>query len=186
MSCCYPCLCISLCHGQTCSAQCPPKSAMLVGLQGALPVAWGNGSKVSWQDGAMQMGPQPFMFRLHHFACESCGLLGPLPDWDNMDSLRVLSLARNNLTGLSHFGARRLVSLVLDWNPLSAKLEPMLGWGWPLLQHLGMAHCQLYGTLPPGGLANGLQRLCQSSVPVLVTCCTGQATTHMIQSGCCL
>lgn len=96
------------------------------------------------------MGPQPFMWRLRRLACDNCGLSGPLPEWSNMDSLQVLSLARNNLSGMSHFGARRLASLALDWNPLNARLEPLLGWGWPLLKHLSMAHCNPYGSLPPG------------------------------------
>jgi hypothetical protein len=118
--------------------------------QGPLPLAWGDGSTMFWQDGSVQMGPQPFMWRLRQLACDSCGLSGPLPDWRNMDSLQVLSLARNNLSGLSYFGARRLVSLVLDLNPLGARLEPMLAWGWPLLKHLSMARCGLSGPLPPG------------------------------------
>lgn len=140
-------------HAQHCALQ---DMACVFCSQGALPLAWGDGSKMFWQDGSMQMGPQPFMWRLRHFACGNCGLSGPLPNWDHMDSLRVLSLARNNLTDMSYFGALRLVSLVLDWNPLDAKLEPMLGWGWPLLQQLSMAHCKLSGTLPPGRLASAL------------------------------
>lgn len=104
---------------------------------------------MSWQNGVMTMGT-PFMWRLRKLICNSCGLSGPLPNWDNMGSLRVLSLARNNLTGMSFFGARRLMSLNLDWNPLGANLEPTLGWGWAMLKELSMANCKLQGTLPPG------------------------------------
>lgn len=120
------------------------------------------------------MGPQPFMWHLRHPACDNCGLSGPLPEWRNMDSLQVLSLARNNLSGMSHFGARRLVSLELDRNPLGARLEPMLGWGWPLLKHLSMAHCNLYGSLPPGQFSGAfpgpLHTTPQSATPIAASC----------------
>lgn len=119
-------------------------------LQGGLPLEWGDGSQMSWQNGSNTMGPRPFMWRLQRLICNSCGLSGPLPNWQNLDRLRVVSLALNNLTGMSYFGARRMVSLNLEWNPLGASLDPMLGWGWPLLQELSMSHCKLTGTLPPG------------------------------------
>jgi len=121
-------------------------------LQGGLPVSWGNGAQKRWQDGTAVMGPIPFMWRLQRLACSDCNLSGPLPTtWTNLDSLAVVALARNNLTGMSQFGARRMVSLVLDYNPLMASLEPMLAWGWPMMRYLSMSHCQLRGTLPPGG-----------------------------------
>lgn len=126
---------------------------MCARLQGGLPLEWGDGSQMSWQNGSVTMGPHPFMWRLQRLICNSCGLSGPLPNWQNLDRLRVVSLARNNLTGMSHFGARRLMSLSLDWNPLGTPLEPMLGWGWPLLRELSMSHCKLTGTLPPGASA---------------------------------
>lgn len=84
-----------------------------------------------------------------------------------MDSLAVVTLARNNLTGMSHFGARRMVSLVLDRNPLTASLEPMLAWAWPMMRQLSMSNCQLWGTLPPGGCCTLFQQ--QDAAIALVT-----------------
>lgn len=121
-------------------------------MQGGLPANWGDGSQMMWQDGSILIGPQPFMWRLRTLACNRCGLSGTLPaQWDHMDSLQSVSLANNNLTGLSRFGSGRLRSLVLDGNPLATQIEPMLAAGWPLLRRLSMSRCQLVGTLPPGG-----------------------------------
>jgi hypothetical protein len=104
-----------------------------------------------WQEGNKIMGPQPFMRRLRQLHCSSCNLSGPLPtQWQNMDNLQVVSLARNNLTSLSWFGAGRLTRLVLDGNPLGTRLEPMLAAGWRLLKFLSLSRCQLTGSLPAG------------------------------------
>lgn len=135
-----------------------------------MPTAYGDGSQMMWQNGQMQMGPQPFMWRLRQFACNNCGLSGPLPNWQNMDSLRVLSLARNNLTGMSQFGSRRLTSVVLDGNPLNAPLEPMLAMGWPLLRRLSMSNCNLIGTLPPGEKLEQMRARYATSVSLCRAC----------------
>jgi hypothetical protein len=108
---------------------------------------------MTWQDGSRVMGPKPYMWRLQKLACTNCGLSGALPmQWQNMDSLHSITLARNNFTGMVHFGAQRLQGLSLDCNPLMTRLEPMLAWGWPLLANLSLSHCQLSGPLPPGVL----------------------------------
>jgi Leucine-rich repeat (LRR) protein len=105
----------------------------------------------------MNAGPQPFMWRLRMLACNYCGLTGSIPiQWQNMDNLQALALVNNSLRWAGPVGARRLLSLKLDYNPLAASVPYTVVQLWPsfrqapMLKTLSMSHSQLSSNLPYG------------------------------------
>jgi hypothetical protein len=92
------------------------------------------------------------MLALRDLVCTRCNLTGNLSTltWAGMFGLQRISLAHNNLTGMSTLGGMQVRVLELSGNPLGVSLPMGVVQPGSIMARMSLSGCQLHGPLPSG------------------------------------